>query len=97
MVNGATITGDSDWGKLRVGSIGGEYGASGVMVYPDATHKLFTLTRDAYGSGSGNVKLSIRGQATSFLWDDGSPSWEEYTAPVVKTWRYIQIKVEWKV
>jgi len=97
-VNGASIDGDSDWGKLKLGSAGGDYAVSEVKEYPDDSEKLFTITLNVYGSGSGNSKISLRGQTASFLWDDGEPpNWEVYTAPVNKTWRYIQIKVEWKV
>jgi len=96
LVNGASIDGDADWGKLKLGSIGGDYAVSEVKDYPDSTGKLFTITRDPYGAGSGNVKISVRGQAASFLWDDVEPAWEEYTDPITEEWKYIQLKVEWK-
>ena len=97
MVNGAQITGDADWGKAQVGSIGGEYAVSEVRDLQTVVEKNFTITRDAYGSGTGNVKLSIRGQISSFLWDDGTPIWQEYTTPFNAEWRYVQLKIEWKV
>jgi hypothetical protein len=95
LVDGATISGDSDWGELKVGSMGGEYAVSEVVELPDASDHLITLTENAYGSGSGGSKISIRGQAGSFLWDDGSPSWEEYTVPIIRAWKYVQLKEEW--
>jgi len=95
-VNGPTIDGDSDWGSLKLGSVGSEYAVSEVKEYPDDSEKLFTITLNVYGSGSGNSKISLRGQAASFLWDDVEPSWIEYTGPTTKTWKYVQIKVEWK-
>jgi len=97
MVNGTQITGDADWGKVRVGSIGGEYAVSEVRDLQATDEKNFTISRDAYGSGTGNVKLSIRGQLDSFLWDDVSPDWQEYTTPFNATWRYVQLKIEWKI
>ena len=75
--------------------MGGDYAVSGVKVFPDSGYKVFTITRDAYGSGSGNTTISIRGQAESFLWDDGVPSWEEYSIPISRSWQHVQIKVEW--
>jgi len=58
-------------------------------------NRIIVLTRDKYGSGSGSITIYIRGQATSFNQDDGSPAWEEYTVQVKKDWRFIQTKVEY--
>jgi antitoxin component of RelBE/YafQ-DinJ toxin-antitoxin module len=88
-----TITGDADWGKLSLGD--GEIGHSLVKNTGDTDNKLITVTRDRYGSGSGNVNIYIRGQAGSFGQDDGSPSWEAYSTPVAKVWQYVQLKVEY--
>jgi len=96
MLNGAQITGDSDWGKVQVGSVGGEYAVSEVRDLQTVVEKNFIITKDAYGSGTGNVKLSIRGQLGSFAWDDGTPTWQEYTTPFNAEWRYVQLKIEWK-
>ena len=79
-----------------MGSVGGEVGVSDVVDLQLNTEKTFTLTRDAYGDGDGNVKISIRGQLGAFLWGDGEPpNWEVYTIPITRTWRYVQLKIEW--
>ena len=36
----------------------------------------------------------MRGQLASFLPDADSPDWEEYSIPVNKNWRYVQIKID---
>ena len=36
--------------------------------------------------------LMIRGDTASFLQDDDPPSWEEYSAPITRTWRYVQVR-----
>jgi len=98
LIDGVSIDGDADWGKLKLGSIGGDYAVNNPVDLVTEEDKQLTITRDLYGDGSGNIKVSIRGQANSFNWDDGEPpSWEEYTVPVNKSWRWVQTKVEWKV
>jgi hypothetical protein len=42
----------------------------------------------------GTLTYRIRGQAATFNWDAGSPSWETYAGPYNKDWRYIQIRVQ---
>lgn len=54
----------------------------------------FTLATDTWQNGQGNGTVYIRGDASSFLWDDVSPSWEEINSTAEnKEWRYIQLKV----
>jgi hypothetical protein len=55
--------------------------------------KTITISIDRYGTGVGIGVIYIRGQATTFAQDAASPSWEEYTAPVAKTWRWIKVKL----
>lgn len=86
-----TIIGDSQWGQLQL--LTGEIAHGPVYNMGAGTHNI-KLTEDKYGSGIGNFKIYIRGQAGTFGQDDGSPAWEEYTNPVVKTWEYIQVKLE---
>ena len=88
-----TIIGDADWGQLKV-----QLNASGQSAVKDlgsVKARIIVLKRDKYGSGSGSITIYIRGQAATFNQDDGSPSWEEYTIPIRKDWRYIQAKVEY--
>ena len=87
-----TITGDSDWGKLQLAV--DEEGRSEVYDLTASQTRTLTLTRDGYGSGSGAVTLQIRGHdSTPFTQDAATPSWETYSAPVQKTWRYIQVRI----
>ncbi len=86
------ITGDADWGKIEVEYT--EVAHSRVYDFTDSVSRTITLTKDVYGSGSGNPTIQIRGHdSTSFDQDDGTPTWENYTAPIAKTWRYIQVRV----
>ncbi len=55
--------------------------------------KVVTISTDRYGTGVGIGAIYIRGQATSFAQDAGSPAWEVYTVPTAKTWRWIQVKL----
>jgi hypothetical protein len=87
----ATVDGDADWGKIHV-PIGGSV-SSPVTDTGNANSKTFTAQKDKYGTG-GSVTLSVRGSATSFAMFDGSPTWEEYTAPITRSWRYVQVKME---
>ena len=43
---------------------------------------------------AGNVNVYIRGDTSSFLWDDVSPSWNLYTSPTIQSWEYAQLKIE---
>jgi len=87
-----TITGDSDWGKIQLGI--GAIAHSDVRDAGDTTVKLISVTPNKYGVGTGTHIISVRGQATTFTQDAGSPSWEVYTTPVTKSWRFMQIKLE---
>jgi hypothetical protein len=44
-----------------------------------------------YGTNLGTYTRYIRGSASSFLWNDGTPSWTAYTGPVTQAWRYVQV------
>jgi hypothetical protein len=59
----------------------------------NAKNKTITISTDRYGTGVGIGAVYIRGQATSFAQGAALPSWEEYTTPVAKTWRWIQVKL----
>ena len=89
-----TISG-SDWGYLNT------YNQTHVSNVYDTTKSGtwdFTLSTDDWQVGSGAGTISIRGDASSFLWDDGSPDWGVITTTVTnKEWRYIQLKVEHSV
>ena len=88
-----TITGDQDWGILSIDTI--DEGRSNVYDFGNSVSRTYTLTLNRYGSGTGTPVVQIRGQNTSFLQDDGSPSWETYSAPVAKTWRYVQVRIDY--
>lgn len=88
-----TTTGDTNWGKAEV--FDGTPIVGHVVDTGDSLSKTFTVTRDKYGTGSGNVTISIRGSATSFGQHDGSPAWSTYTTPTTQTWRYVQVKLEY--
>jgi len=88
-----TIIGDADWGQLKVWL--NASGQSAVKDLGSTKNRIIVVKRDKYGSGSGSITIYIRGQATSFTQDEGSPSWEEYTTPVNKNWRYIQTRIEY--
>jgi hypothetical protein len=85
-----TVIGDSDWGKIELDIT--EEGRSRVYDFGDATEREHTLTEDRYGTGQGTATLQLRGQATIFLQDAASPSWEDYSVPVAKTWRFMQVR-----
>jgi len=58
----------------------------------DTSPKSFAVTRDKYGTGSGSVEVWIRGSATSFDPDNPiTPTYEEYAAPITRSWRYVQL------
>lgn len=85
------IEGDPDWGTFMFEA--SEIGHGPVKDLGDADTKIFMITLDKYGTGSGVPTVYIRGSATTFSQDDGSPSWEEYTVPTQKEWRYVQVKL----
>jgi hypothetical protein len=86
-----TIIDSQLWGALSVESA--EEGRSQVYDFGSSTSRTYTLTLNRYGSGSGTPVVQIRGQNTSFNQDDISPSWETYSTPVAKTWRYVQVRI----
>ncbi len=88
-----TITGDQDWGILNIDT--DDEGRSNVYDFGDSVSRTYVLTLNRYGSGSGTPVVQIRGQNTSFLQDDVSPSWETYSVPVAKTWRYVQVRIDY--
>lgn len=89
-----TVQGDLDWGRMEVAD--GVPCLSPVVEMGDADTKTLTAQRDKYataGGGTGVVEIWVRGQATIFGRDDGSPTWEAYTIPIVRAWRYVQWKL----
>jgi len=89
-----TVQGNADWGRMEVGDSVACY--SPVVEMGDADSKTISATRDRYatgGGGTGTVTIWVRGSATIFNRDAGSPSWAEYTAPVIQAWRYVQWKL----
>jgi hypothetical protein len=88
-----TITGDQDWGILSIDT--DDEGRSNVYDYGNSVSRTYTLTLNRYGSGSGSPIVQIRGQNTTFNQDDVSPSWETYSTPVAKTWRYVQVRIDY--
>jgi hypothetical protein len=89
--NVPTITGDADWGKLKI-DLSGEEGRSAVYDHGSAVSRTYTLTENRYGSGTEDAVLEIRGSTTSFIQDAAVPAWEEYIAPITRVWRYVQIR-----
>jgi len=69
---------------------------SSVVEMGDASLKTIYGLRDKYetaGGGTGTVTLYIRGSADWFTRDDAVLTWEEYTAPISRSWRYMQWKI----
>lgn len=89
-----TITGDPDWGKLELIAGSGDEARSGVVDMGDAVQRIYTLTENQYGAGQSmdQATLQIRGDANPFSQDDALPAWEDYTVPVTRSWRYIQVR-----
>ena len=89
---GADARDSGAWGKLQLAS--GEEFVSDVKDLGDDQMLLLTLPYDDYASGSGSGTLYWRGQAASFNQDDdevSGPTWELYTGPANKSWRYVQV------
>ena len=86
-----TIVGDATWGKIQL--LTGEIAHGPVYNIGAGTHNI-KFTENKYGSGTGDFKIYIRGQAGVFTQDAETPSWEEYTTQVIKTWEYVQVKLE---
>jgi hypothetical protein len=84
------VSGDIDWGKLNL-ELSGEEGRSAVYDLGNASTRTFTLTLNRYGTGTGVAISQIRGDISSFTQDSVVPVWEEYTAPISRYWRYVQV------
>jgi len=87
------VVGDPDWGKLSL-QLSGAEGRSAVYDHGSAVSRKYTLTENRYGTGAEDAILQIREDTVSFLQDDVLPAWEDYTVPVSKTWRYVQVRLE---
>lgn len=85
-----TVTGDPNWGQLDIAS--GSQGLSNIIDLGAAYTLIFTLTENKYEAGSGTGLLQIRGSTIAFTQDDILPAWEDYTIPVLRTWRYVQAR-----
>lgn len=85
------VSGNLDWGKLSL-QLSGAEGRSLVYDLGSLTSRKFTLTENRYGAGLEDATLQIRGDTVSFLQDDVLPVWEDYTVPVSKSWRYVQVR-----
>ena len=94
----ANVLGSASWGQLEAQTAGytARPAVSDVRDTGDDSSKTIYLHRDRYGaSGSGNVTISIRGSAYPFAQHAVGPSWETYTTQVTRSWRYVQVKVEY--
>jgi hypothetical protein len=68
-------------------------GRSQVYDLGDATPRIYTVLENFYGAGQGAATLQIRGDTDPFNQDDGEPpNWENYVAPITRSWRYIQVR-----
>jgi len=85
-----TIVGDADWGKLQL--VDGEEGRSAVYDMGSAMSLVWIVTENRYGTGQGWADLQIRGDTNPFNQDDALPNWENYTVPILRTWRYVQVR-----
>ena len=83
------VTGDPNYGCLVIG----EECYGPVVDLGTALSRQYTITKDKYDTGHGEVTLYIRGSADPFAWDDESPSWEEYTTTITRSWRYVQLRI----
>jgi len=87
-----TIIGDQDWGKIELDL--NDEGRSRVYDFGSVGSRTITVTENRYGTGQGTATLQIRGQNTTFNQDDIGPSWENYTTPVNRSWRFIQVRAD---
>lgn len=86
-----TVVGDANWGKLSL-DLNAE-GRSRVYDFGNSSSRTITVTENRYQVGQGDANLQIRGDdAVIFAQDDATPTWEDYSAPIAKTWRYIQVR-----
>ena len=85
-----TIIGDQDWGKLSLDL--NDQGRSRVYDFGNSNQRSYTLTENRYGSGQGIATLQIRGDTAIFGQDAVSPSWENYSISINRSWRYVQVR-----
>jgi len=85
------VSGDQDWGRLALTTLGGQ-GRSAVYDLYNEDLRKYTVTLNRYGAGMGDATLQIRGSTSSFIQDDVSPDWEDYTIPITRSWRYVQVR-----
>jgi len=88
------VIGDIDWGQLNTYDF---IHVSNVYDTELTSTANFQISTNSWQAGSGSGTLYIRGDTSSFLWDDGSPSWIETTTASSlddRDWRYLQLKVE---
>ena len=73
---------------------------SSVKVIPSGW-KTLTVQKNRYGDyccgSSQYVNIWIRGDTSTFDWDDASRSWSLYTSPVYAEWTYVQLKAKMSV
>ena len=86
-----TIVGDADWGTIEFD--GGDEGRSVVYDLGSLVYRVFTVTKSRYGAETGGGILNIRGDSDSFLQDSLVISWETYTTPITRNWRYVQVRL----
>jgi len=86
-----SVLGDADWGKLQLYT--GEIAQGPVFQLGIGTWPI-GIIKNRYGSGTGSFKTWVRGSTTNFSQLAGSPSWEEWTGVVDRTWTYGQVRLE---
>jgi len=89
----ATVQGDADWGAVEAADGTPIYGD--VVDIGDANARTYTVTKDKYATGTGNVSLYIRGDTSTFTQHAGTPSWALYTVPTAQSWRYVQLRIDY--
>jgi hypothetical protein len=88
-----TVSGDADWGKLSLATSAIGHGSVEEVGIPGVT-RIFTITSNKYGTGSGSFVVKIRGADTIFAQDDASPSWETYSGTISRQWCFVQVRLE---
>jgi hypothetical protein len=87
------VSGDTDWGKLSLATSAIGHGSVEEIGAPGVT-RVFTITQNKYGTGSGSFVVKIRGADTIFAQDDASPSWETYSGTISRQWCFVQVRLE---
>lgn len=88
----AEIIGDQSWGWLNMSSGLGR--VSPVVDTGSTRGRMFVVKKDVFGTGldpDNSILLGIRGSDVVFGAQDALPEWEMYTAPVKRSWRYVQV------